>query len=63
MFLLAACLGFQEAQGLVLHCIAMFIVIHIYKMIIAFNWLFHTPLKFELLHKAELKLPYYPQFF
>lgn len=62
IFLLAACLGFQKAQGLVLHCLAMFIVIHICKMSPEFNWLFHPPLKFELLYKARLKLPSYPHF-
>lgn len=62
IFLLAACLGFQEAQGLVLHCLAMFIVIHICEMSTDFNWLFHPPLKFELLHKARLKLPSWPCF-
>lgn len=62
IFLLAACLGSQEAQGLVLHCLAMFIVIHICEMSTDFNWLFHPPLKFELLHKARLKLPSWPCF-
>lgn len=60
IFLLAAYLGFQEAQGLVLHCLAMFRIIHICKMSTNFNWLFHPPLKFELLHR--LKLPSDPHF-
>lgn len=62
IFILAACLGFQEAQGLVLHCLAMLVVIHICKMCTDFNWVFRPPLKFELLHKARLKLPSYPHF-
>lgn len=46
VLLLAAYTGFQKAQGLVLHCLAVFIAVHSYKMLIAFNQLFHTPSEF-----------------